>query len=91
MNHVISSNIISPRVQWSSKESEVEVNISMILFWSPLESIGVHRSQSSRIGKDKLKSEAGKGCKSLVESIGVHRSQSSRIGKDKLKSLLQTS
>ena len=37
----------------------------------PEESIGVHRSQSSGMSRDKLKSEAGSGCKSLAESIGV--------------------
>ena len=42
----------------------------------PEESIGVHRSQSSRRSRDKLKSEAGIVCKSSVESIGVHRSLS---------------
>jgi hypothetical protein len=42
----------------------------------PEESIGVHRGQSSRMSRAKLKSEAGTGCKSSGESIGVHRSQS---------------
>ena len=43
---------------------------------SSAESIGVHRSQSSRMSRYKLKLEAGRSCKSSVESILVHRSQS---------------
>ena len=42
------------------------------------ESIGVYRSPSSKMSRDKLKSEAGSGCKSSAESIGVHRSLSFR-------------
>ena len=37
------------------------------------ESIGVYISQIFRMSRDKLKSEAGRGCKSSVDSIGVHK------------------
>ena len=40
----------------------------------PEESVGVHMSQSSRMSRDKLKSEAGSGCKSSAESFEVHMS-----------------
>ena len=40
----------------------------------PKESIGVHLSKSSRISRDKLKSEAERGWRSSAEFIGVHRS-----------------
>jgi hypothetical protein len=42
------------------------------------EFIGVHRSPSSKMSRDKLKSEAGRGCKSSADSIGVHRNLSFR-------------
>ena len=44
----------------------------------PEESIGVHRSQSSRMSRYKLIPEARRACKSSVESILDHRSQSSK-------------
>ena len=39
---------------------------------------GVHRSQSSRMSRYKLKPETRRACKSSVESLLDHRSQSSK-------------
>jgi hypothetical protein len=52
---------------------------------SSAESIGVHSSQSSRMSRDKLKSDPVRD-KIPEESIGVHRIQSSGMSRDKLKS-----